>query len=71
MSTLDYVAVEVVGGKIHRAARALDGRLLTREADNLDDAVHLRVLTEDELANADLERLCERCFATPGPEDEA
>jgi len=63
-----HIAIEVVGGKIHRAAKDADGRLLTREVDNLDDAAHLRLLTDDELANADPERLCERCFARPEPE---
>lgn len=65
MSGFVDVAVEVVGGKVHRAAKAPDGKLLTREADNLDDAVHLRVLTADELANVEPERLCDRCFALP------
>lgn len=64
MSQLDDVAVEVVGGRIHRAARDERGGLLTREADNLDSADHLRILTPDELANADPKRLCERCFAS-------
>lgn len=63
MTDYSDVAVEVIGAKIHRAARDARGRLLVREADNLDDAAHLRVLTPDELANADPERLCERCFA--------
>jgi len=68
--TPTYVAVEVAGGRIHWAVRAADG-LLSREACNLDDAGQLRVLTDDELANADPERLCERCFAKPEPEDGA
>lgn len=57
-----HVAIEVVGGRIHRAVRAADG-VLSRETCNLDDAVRLRLLSDDEVANADPERLCERCFA--------
>jgi len=68
--SFEDVAVEVVGGKIHRAARDEDGHLHVREADNLDSAAHLRVLTPDELANADPDRLCDRCFAQPQPEGE-
>jgi hypothetical protein len=66
------VAVEVVGGKIHRAAKdPATGGLLTREADNLDSAARLRVLTPEELANADPDRLCDRCFTQPQPEPQA
>ncbi len=54
---------DLSSGRIHK--RTEDGR--THEADNLDDAGEYEVITPEQLAEAEPEQLCERCF----PEDAA
>ena len=54
-------------GRIHIAVKRA-GRLLTDEADNLDSAGERDEITADELASADADSLCRRCF--PATEEE-
>lgn len=48
-------------GRIHKRVR-VGNRLYTDEADNLDDAGEYDVIGDDEVAEADPEALCDRCF---------
>lgn len=49
-------------GKIHRRTLLETGELQSSEADNLDQAGDWEAVTAEELANAEPDALCERCF---------
>jgi hypothetical protein len=64
------VYVRTKAGHIHKAVR-LDGRLLTDEGDNLDDAKgEEREITLQELEQADPGSLCQRCWPATKPDAE-
>jgi hypothetical protein len=64
------VFVRTKAGRIHKAVR-LDGRLLTDEGDNLDDAPGEEVeVTFTDLERADPRDLCQRCWPPVKPDAE-
>jgi hypothetical protein len=64
------VFVRTKAGRIHKATR-LDGRLLTDEGDNLDDANGQKhEITFAELEHASPSDLCQRCWPAVKPDAE-
>lgn len=62
MSELETVLTrDSSSGRIHRRT-VVEGGLATLEGDNLDDAGAYEVITLDQLADAEPDQLCERCF---------
>lgn len=57
---------DLSSGRIHRRLQGKSGKLYTLEADNLDDAGAYEVVTADDLANAEPDGLCLRCFPDIG-----
>ena len=62
---------DISSGRIHRRLLVNDQLIpYGGEADNLDQAGKYEIVTADDLANAEPEGLCERCFPDV-PEDAA
>lgn len=67
----DLVLIRTKAGRIHRAFE-VDGRRLTDEACNVDDAKgEIAVITFREVEDAAESDLCERCFLRDVPEPAA
>lgn len=56
--------VDLGSGRVHQRVY-IEGRLLTDERDNLDDAGDFKVI--DSIEGVEPEYLCKRCFPQPEP----
>lgn len=61
----DVLTRDLSSGRIHRRIRIGDN-LASIEADNLDDAGEYEEITAQQLADAEVGQLCERCFPPVG-----
>ncbi len=66
----DVLTRDISSGRIHRRIR-VGNNFYTAEADNLDQAGEFEVIGADELANAEPDQLCLRCFPDIGDAGDA